>query len=124
MDPDCAICHAPATRACDCEAKGLEVAIRQAESRMMQSVYSDVRYGNLPAGPAHNVVLSVQDVANMNTDPGYEPMLKTTYSSISGFLPSGARRSTRLIWNVLQHTPITTTMLHHIPMRLHKHRRH
>lgn len=44
MDPDCAICHAPATLACDCEAKGLETAIRQAEARVMQSVYNDVRY--------------------------------------------------------------------------------
>lgn len=43
MDPDCAICRAPATMACDCEAKGLEVAVRQAESRMMQSVYNDIR---------------------------------------------------------------------------------
>lgn len=43
MDPDCAICHAPATLACDCEAKGLETAIRQAEARVMQSVYNDVR---------------------------------------------------------------------------------
>ncbi len=43
MDPDCAICHAPATLACECEAKGLEVAVRQAESRMMQSIYNDIR---------------------------------------------------------------------------------
>lgn len=43
MDPDCAICHAPATVACDCEAKGLETAIRQAEARMMQSIYNDIR---------------------------------------------------------------------------------
>ncbi|KAK5653882.1 hypothetical protein OQA88_7807 [Cercophora sp. LCS_1] len=43
MDPDCAICHAPATLACDCEAKGLEVAVRQAEQRMMQSIYNDIR---------------------------------------------------------------------------------
>ena len=47
MDPDCAICRAPATLACDCEAKGLEVAVRQAESRMMQSIYNDIRYGPL-----------------------------------------------------------------------------
>lgn len=46
MDPDCAICHAPATAACDCEAKGLETAIRQAEARMMQSIYQDIRYGS------------------------------------------------------------------------------
>lgn len=43
MDPDCAICRAPATAACDCEAKGLETAIRQAEARMMQSIYNDIR---------------------------------------------------------------------------------
>ncbi|KAI5463465.1 hypothetical protein BGZ63DRAFT_353153 [Mariannaea sp. PMI_226] len=43
MDPDCAICHAPATMACDCEAKGLEVAIKQAEDRMMRSIYQDIR---------------------------------------------------------------------------------
>ncbi|RYO85780.1 hypothetical protein DL766_008083 [Monosporascus sp. MC13-8B] len=43
MDPDCAICHAPANLACDCEAKGLEVAVRQAENRMMQSIYNDIR---------------------------------------------------------------------------------
>ncbi|AEO55455.1 hypothetical protein MYCTH_2086739 [Thermothelomyces thermophilus ATCC 42464] len=43
MDPDCAICHAPASLACDCEAKGLEVAVRQAENRMMQSIYNDIR---------------------------------------------------------------------------------
>ncbi|TDZ38881.1 hypothetical protein C8034_v005898 [Colletotrichum sidae] len=43
MDPDCAICHAPASVACDCEAKGLDVAIKQAEHRMMQSVYNEIR---------------------------------------------------------------------------------
>lgn len=43
MDPDCAICHAPAHMACDCEAKGLETAIRQAEARMMQTTYCEIR---------------------------------------------------------------------------------
>ncbi|KAI0399378.1 hypothetical protein F4802DRAFT_40254 [Xylaria palmicola] len=43
MDPDCAICHAPATHACDCEAKGLEAAVQQAEHKMMQSMYSEIR---------------------------------------------------------------------------------
>lgn len=43
MDPNCAICSAPATHACDCEAKGLEMAVRQAEDRMMRSIYSDIR---------------------------------------------------------------------------------
>lgn len=44
MDPDCALCHAPATMACDCEAKGLEAAIKQAEDRMMRSIYTDIRF--------------------------------------------------------------------------------
>ncbi|KAI0206497.1 hypothetical protein F4808DRAFT_122232 [Astrocystis sublimbata] len=43
MDPDCAICRAPATHGCDCEAKGLEAAVQQAENRMMQSVYTEIR---------------------------------------------------------------------------------
>ncbi|KAI0106297.1 hypothetical protein GGR51DRAFT_179586 [Nemania sp. FL0031] len=43
MDPDCAICHAPATHACDCEAKGLEAAVQQAEARMMNSMYTEIR---------------------------------------------------------------------------------
>ncbi|KAF0330141.1 hypothetical protein GQ607_002471 [Colletotrichum asianum] len=43
MDPDCAICHAPATLACDCEAKGLDVAIKQAEHRMMNTIYNEIR---------------------------------------------------------------------------------
>lgn len=43
MDPDCAICHAPATRACDCEANSLETAIRQAEARAMQHVFNELR---------------------------------------------------------------------------------
>lgn len=29
--------------ACDCEAKGLELAIKQAEDRMMRSIYNDIR---------------------------------------------------------------------------------
>ncbi|GAB0137395.1 hypothetical protein EsDP_00005660 [Epichloe bromicola] len=43
MDPNCAICHAPANLACECEARGLEMAIRQAENHMMRSVYNDIR---------------------------------------------------------------------------------
>ena len=45
MDPDCAICHAPASMECDCEAKRLEIAVKQAEARMMQSMYAEIRYG-------------------------------------------------------------------------------
>ncbi|CAJ2513563.1 Uu.00g016820.m01.CDS01 [Anthostomella pinea] len=43
MDPDCAICQAPANLQCDCEAKGLEQAVRQAEDRMMASMYQQIR---------------------------------------------------------------------------------
>lgn len=43
MDPDCAICHAPADADCGCEAKGLETAIKQAEQRMMHAVYNEIR---------------------------------------------------------------------------------
>lgn len=44
MDPNCAICHAPASMQCDCEAKGLEQAIKQAEDRVMRSMYTDIRF--------------------------------------------------------------------------------
>ncbi|KAI0861275.1 hypothetical protein F4860DRAFT_175243 [Xylaria cubensis] len=43
MDPDCAICHAPAAFPCDCEAKGLEAAVQTAEIRMMAPMYSEMR---------------------------------------------------------------------------------
>ena len=48
MDPDCAICHAPATAQCDCEAKGLDLAVKQAEQRMMTQLYNDIRYDQIP----------------------------------------------------------------------------
>jgi hypothetical protein len=44
MDPDCAICSRPALEQCECEAKGLDIAVRQAEQRMMASVFTDIRY--------------------------------------------------------------------------------
>ncbi|KIH94768.1 hypothetical protein SPBR_03843 [Sporothrix brasiliensis 5110] len=43
MDPDCAICGAPASFACECEAQRLELAISQAEKQMMQSIYDDIK---------------------------------------------------------------------------------
>ncbi|ESZ91121.1 hypothetical protein SBOR_8485 [Sclerotinia borealis F-4128] len=43
MDPDCAICSQPAMAKCECEANGLTVAVRQAEQRMMASVYTEIR---------------------------------------------------------------------------------
>ncbi|KAI1328380.1 hypothetical protein F5Y16DRAFT_409837 [Xylariaceae sp. FL0255] len=47
MDPDCAICSAPSAHECDCEAKGLEMAVRKAEHHVMQSVYSNIRLNML-----------------------------------------------------------------------------
>ncbi len=44
MDPDCAICSQPALAQCDCEAKGLDLAVRQAEQRMMDSHFRQIRY--------------------------------------------------------------------------------
>lgn len=43
LDPNCAICSQPAQTRCDCEAKGLELAVRQAEQRIMTSLYDDIR---------------------------------------------------------------------------------
>ncbi|KAI9733850.1 MAG: hypothetical protein M1818_007117 [Claussenomyces sp. TS43310] len=43
MDPDCAICSAPAVAGCECEAKALNTAVREAEQRMMATFFSDVR---------------------------------------------------------------------------------
>lgn len=43
MDPDCAICSSPSNANCGCEAKGLEIAVRQAEARMMTTFFSDIR---------------------------------------------------------------------------------
>jgi len=50
MDPDCAICSHPALAQCECEAKALDEAVRQAEQRMMASVFNDIRYHS-PACP-------------------------------------------------------------------------
>lgn len=43
MDPDCAICLAPASLACECEAKALQVAIGQAEEKIMSTTYNRIR---------------------------------------------------------------------------------
>ncbi|RFU35428.1 hypothetical protein B7463_g890, partial [Scytalidium lignicola] len=43
MDPNCAICDGLAITCCDCEAKALDVAVRQAEMRMMQPLCNDIR---------------------------------------------------------------------------------
>ncbi|KAF7548753.1 hypothetical protein G7Z17_g6851 [Cylindrodendrum hubeiense] len=41
--PDCAICHAPDTLQCPCEAKELDSAILEAEARVMQPRYNEIR---------------------------------------------------------------------------------
>ncbi|KAK1975650.1 hypothetical protein LZ30DRAFT_764133 [Colletotrichum cereale] len=43
IDPDCAICHAQARYACDCEARALDISIRKAEMKKSDSLYNDVR---------------------------------------------------------------------------------
>ncbi|CCF42269.1 serine/threonine protein phosphatase [Colletotrichum higginsianum] len=43
IDPDCAVCGAPAGLMCDCEARALDESVVQAENRMMFPIYSDIR---------------------------------------------------------------------------------
>jgi len=43
MDPDCAICSHPAMAQCECEATALDKAVSQAETRMMASVFTEIR---------------------------------------------------------------------------------
>lgn len=43
LDPNCAICNLPASAACYCETRALEDATRQAEARMMQGVYNEIK---------------------------------------------------------------------------------
>jgi len=56
MDPDCAICSAPATLQCECEAKGLDIAVKQAEHRMMTGVFNEIR--SWVRGHAQDYILS------------------------------------------------------------------
>ncbi|KAI9642111.1 hypothetical protein NHQ30_008912 [Ciborinia camelliae] len=60
MDPDCAICSQPAIAKCECEANGLTVAVRQAEQRMMNSIYNDISPQNRSwvRGHAQDYILS------------------------------------------------------------------
>jgi len=60
MDPDCAICAQPALAQCDCEAKGLDVAVRQAEQRMMETHFGAVR--SWVRGHAQDYILSYYEV--------------------------------------------------------------
>lgn len=42
-DPSCAICHQPAEVICECEARALETAVMQAETRMMHPIQGEIR---------------------------------------------------------------------------------
>lgn len=55
MDPDCAICSQPALAQCECEAKGLDIAVRQAEQRMMAGIFSDIRYVAINPSPSLDI---------------------------------------------------------------------
>lgn len=79
MDPDCAICHAPASHACECEAKGLEVAVRQAEARMMQSIYNDIR----SVSPILSLSKVFIDILTLMVDHGFAHTHRTISSSTS-----------------------------------------
>ncbi|KAI9780969.1 MAG: hypothetical protein M1839_006408 [Geoglossum umbratile] len=43
MDPNCALCDAPPHMRCPCENDSLELAVRQAESRTMNSMLEEIR---------------------------------------------------------------------------------
>lgn len=126
MDPDCAICHAPATRACDCEANSLETAIRQAEARAMQSVFNELRYAFfLRCGLQWGLVLRClimlkkKTWANINHNVvhGSERTHKTIFSNISVSSVTGESRPTRPTLTASLSTPTTTTMHRHTPAR-------
>jgi hypothetical protein len=42
MGADCAICSQPAIARCNCEVKGLDTAVRQAEQKTMANVFNDI----------------------------------------------------------------------------------
>lgn len=41
--PNCAVCNAPAYPECPCESKSLEIAVKQAEKRAMESRMVEIR---------------------------------------------------------------------------------
>lgn len=45
--PNCAICNAPANPECPCEAERLQIAVKQAEHRAMETKLAEIRYGAL-----------------------------------------------------------------------------
>ncbi len=53
MYPECAICHGP-DFSCECERNTLDAVMKQAESKMMTSVYNDIRSVSEPLPPSHH----------------------------------------------------------------------
>lgn len=47
--PNCAICNAPAYPECPCEADRMQIAVKQAEARIMEDRLSEIRYEFRPA---------------------------------------------------------------------------
>ncbi|QPC78185.1 hypothetical protein HYE68_008937 [Fusarium pseudograminearum] len=43
MDPDCAICGLPANQCCECEAKNLDMAVKQAEKKVISPLANEIR---------------------------------------------------------------------------------
>jgi len=92
MDPDCAICSHPATAQCECEALALDKAVSQAETRMMASVFTEIRY----ATPPDTREMQGEDgqVLTMDADPGSAPTPKIISSNTSPCSPSAAKPCT------------------------------
>jgi hypothetical protein len=44
--PNCAICNAPAYPECPCESERLQIAVKQAEHRVMDTKLAEIRYGS------------------------------------------------------------------------------
>lgn len=114
MDPDCAICHAPATMACDCEAKRLEVAVKQAEDRMMRSIYSDIRF----ASPLFLDSFRPTSLIDRTVALGFAHMHRTISSNTSASSQNAGKLPTPLTWIASPPTRTTTITHHLIPTRL------
>ena len=83
MDPNCAICHNPASHSCDCEAKGLEQAIKEAEDRAMRPIYLEIRYV-CSVGPTEETFTCLLEVMlTPAQDPGSVLTHKIISSAIS-----------------------------------------
>lgn len=115
MDPDCAICSQPAVAQCECEAKGLDIAVRQAEHRIMSSVFNDIRYASslLCIVPyLDSLFLTEKEKSGLKpclTAPGSAATPKTTSSNTSPCSPPAEKMPTPRASTPLPNTPTTTT---------------